>query len=110
MLWSMFMPGRGAILLCALATISTGLGPVSAAEEAPALSFVATRFAEPCDGKNSRLWLENKHTYKTIVATLRWNAAGGKVLTEQFFPPPGSAREIGCAAEAEVIEAKFAEF
>jgi hypothetical protein len=81
-----------------------------AADEAPASSFVSTRFSDPCDDKNNRLWLDNKHTFKTIVVTLRWHAAGGKILSDQFFPGPNTSREIGCAAEAEIVEAKFAEF
>ena len=99
-----------AIALGSFAVLASGLKVADAAEDPPAASFVATRFAGPCDDKNSRLWLDNKHTFKTVVATLRWRAAGGKVLTEQFFPGPNSSREIGCAAEAEIIEAKYAEF
>ena len=100
-----------ALALCTLAMMM-GAGPngVNAAEEQPATSFVATRFGSACDDKNNRLWLDNKHTFKTIVVTLRWRAAGGKNLTEQFYPLPNSAREIGCAAEAEILEAKYAEF
>jgi hypothetical protein len=98
------------LALCTLATAAIGSVGVHAADEAPAASFVATRFAGPCDDKNNRLWLDNKHSFKTIVITLRWRAAGGKNLTDQFYPGPNSSREIGCAAEAEVLEAKFADF
>ncbi len=35
---------------------------------------------------------------------------GGPARTEEFFPGPNSVREIGCAAEAEIVEAKFADF
>jgi hypothetical protein len=45
-----------------------------------------------------------------VATTVRWRAAGGKDLTDQFFPGPNSVREIGCAAEAEIVEAKFADF
>jgi hypothetical protein len=99
-----------AMVLCSLATVASAPRLASAAEDPPAQAFVGTRFEGACDDKNNRLWLDNKHTFKTIVATLRWRAAGGKVLTEQFFPGPGSSREIGCAAEAEIVEAQFAEF
>lgn len=99
-----------AISLGSFVVLASEFNVAFAAEEAAAASFVATRFAGACDDKNSRLWLDNKHTYKTVVATLRWRAAGGKVLTEQFFPGPNTSREIGCAAEAEIIEAKYAEF
>ncbi len=97
--------------LCALAILAVPAIRVGAAEEEPAAaSMVTVRFESACDAKNNRLWLENKHTYKTVVATVRWRAAGGKDLTEQFYPPPNSSREIGCAAEAEIVEAKYAEF
>jgi hypothetical protein len=99
-----------AMALCSLTASALAPRLARAAEEPPAPSFVGTRFEGSCDDKNSRLWLDNKHTFKTIAATLRWRAAGGKVLTEQFFPGPNSSREIGCAAEAEIVEAQFAEF
>lgn len=106
----MRMHRKIALALCTLATLVTGAVGVHAADEPPAGSFIATRFAGTCDDKNNRLWLDNKHTFKTIVVTLRWRAAGGKNLTDQFYPGPNSSREIGCAAEAEVLEAKFADF
>ena len=81
-----------------------------AAEEPAPSTFVALTFEGPCDNNNNRLWLVNNHTFKTIATTVRWRAAGGKNLTEEFFPTPNSKREIGCAAEAEIIQAKFAEF
>lgn len=102
--------GKIALALCTLAMLGAGATGVNAADEAPATTFVATRFGAPCDDKNNRLWLDNKHTFKTIVVTLRWRAAGGKNLTDQFYPGPNSSREIGCAAEAEILEAKYAEF
>lgn len=80
------------------------------AEEADASTFVSLKFEGACDDQNNRLWLSNSHTFKTVVTRVRWRAAGGKDLTEEFFPAPNSIREIGCAAEAEIIEAKFAEF
>jgi hypothetical protein len=80
-----------------------------AADEAPA-SFVSLKFEGACDAKNNHLWLNNKHTFKTVAVTVRWRADGGKDLTEQFFPTPNSEREIGCAADAEIIDAKFADF
>jgi hypothetical protein len=95
-----------AVLLALAAAGATGL---HAAEEAPR-SFVSLKLEGACDAQNNRLWLTNSHTFKTVAATVRWRAAGGKDLTEQFFPAPNSVREIGCAAEAEILEAKFAEF
>ena len=81
-----------------------------AAEEAAPSTFVTLRFEGTCDNQNNRLWLSNSHTFKTVVTKVRWRAAGGKDLTEDFYPAPKSLREIGCAAEAEILEAKFAEF
>jgi hypothetical protein len=83
---------------------------VQAAEDAPASSFVTLKLEGACDAQNTRLWLINSHTFKTIATTVRWKAAGGKDLSEQFFPGPNSVREIGCAAEGEILDAKFADF
>jgi hypothetical protein len=91
-----------------MATVATIA--VQAAEDAPASSFVTLKLEGACDAQNTRLWLVNSHTFKTIATTVRWKAAGGKDLSEQFFPGPNSVREIGCAAEAEILDAKFADF
>lgn len=83
---------------------------LQAAEESAASTFVSLKLEGACDAQNNRLWLTNSHTFKTIATTVKWRAAGGKVLTDQFYPGPNSVREIGCAAEAEIVEAKFADF
>lgn len=93
------------VFLCAVSA-STGL---RAADEAAA-TFVSLKLEGACDAQNNRLWLTNTHTFKTVATTVRWRAAGGKDLTDQFFPGPNSVREIGCAAEAEIVEAKFSDF
>lgn len=93
----------------AIATLSIGVASHAADEAAPN-TFVTLKFEGACDDQNNRLWLSNTHTFKTIVTKVRWRAAGGKDLTEDFYPAPNSVREIGCAAEAEIVEAKFAEF
>lgn len=93
------------------ALLATGTPPaLHAEEEPPASTFVSLKLEGACDDKNNRLWLTNSHTFKTVATTVRWRAAGGKDLTDQFFPAPNSVREIGCAAEAEIVEAKFTEF
>lgn len=92
-----------------VATVATTMA-VEAAEDAPASSFVTLKLEGACDEQNTRLWLVNSHTFKTIATTVRWRAAGGKDLSEQFFPGPNSVREIGCAAEGEILDAKFADF
>ncbi len=73
-------------------------------------SFVTLKLEGSCDTSNTRLWLVNSHTFKTVMTTVRWKAAGGKDRTEQFYPLPNTVREIGCAAEAEIIDAKFVDF
>jgi hypothetical protein len=89
------------------ATISS----VGAEDQQSAVSsFVSLKLEGSCDQNNTRLWLVNSHTFKTVATTVRWKAAGGKDLTEQFYPLPNSVREIGCAAEAEIIDAKFVDF
>jgi hypothetical protein len=92
-----------------LSTVAIAGMMVEAAEQA-ASTFVTLKLEGACDAQNTRLWLVNSHTYKTIATTVRWRAAGGKDLREQFFPGPNSIREIGCAAEAEILDAKYAEF
>lgn len=95
----------------AMATVATvGTVAVQAAQDAAASTFVTLKLEGACDAQNTRLWLINSHTFKTIATTVRWRAAGGKNLSEQFFPGPNSVREIGCAAEGEILEAKFADF
>jgi len=97
--------------ICAFGVVATiATIAVQAAEEAAASTFVTLKLEGSCDAQNTRLWLVNSHTYKTIATTVRWKAAGGKDLREQFFPGPNSVREIGCAAEAEILDAKFADF
>lgn len=73
-------------------------------------SYVSLKLEGSCDQNNTRLWLVNSHTFKTVMTTVRWKAHGGKDLTEQFYPLPNSVREIGCAAEAEIVDAKFVDF
>jgi hypothetical protein len=98
--------------ICALSAVATAATTmvVNAAGEAPAISFVTLKLEGACDAQNTRLWLVNSHTFKTVAATVRWRAAGGKDLKDQFFPGPNTVREIGCAAEGEILEAKFADF
>jgi hypothetical protein len=99
-----------AICLLIVALGVGGSARLHAAEEAAASTFVSLAFEGSCDAQNNRLWLRNTHTFKTIVTRVRWRAAGGKDLNEEFYPAPNSAREIGCAAEAEILSAEFAAF
>lgn len=100
-----------AMCLAIVASGLAGSGAIQAAEEEAAPSaYLSLKFEGACDDKNNRLWLANAHTYKTIVTRVRWRAAGGKDLSEEFYPAPNSIREIGCAAEAEILSADFAAF
>ncbi|HYM35721.1 MAG TPA: hypothetical protein VET48_10020 [Steroidobacteraceae bacterium] len=82
---------------------------VRAADEDPVKSLTLT-LEGACDAKNSRLFVESKHATKTIIATLRWNLAGSKrIATDQFQIGPGSRVEIGCAAQADIVSATFAQ-
>jgi hypothetical protein len=93
--------------MCAIATLCTG------ATDPPienAAAYVSLKFEGTCDSDNKRLYLANRHTYKSIETTIRWIAVGGKALMETFSPEPTSEMEIGCAANATIIEAAFAEF
>lgn len=99
-----------AIAIAAIGLGAAGSAVLHAAEEPAASTFVSLKFEGSCDQQNNRLWLTNTHTFKTIVTRVRWRAAGGKDLNEEFYPAPNSSREIGCAAEAEIVDAQFAAF
>jgi hypothetical protein len=102
---------NAATKIAVVAVLATAGTLVSqAAEDAAPNKFVSLKLEGACDAQNNRLWLTNTHTFKTVATTVRWRAAGGKDLTDQFYPGPNSVREIGCAAEAEILEAKFADF
>ena len=99
-----------AAVCCLVIVASIGPGTIRAMESAEARTFVTLRSEGACDDRNTRLWLVNDHTFKTIATTVRWRAAGGKDLREEFFVSPQIIKEIGCAAEAEILEAKFVDF
>lgn len=94
----------------AMSAASIAPSALPQANDAPPSSFATLKFEGTCDAANNRLWLSNTHTFKTISVKIRWRAAGGKDLIEDFFPGPNSIREIGCAADAEILEANFADF
>lgn len=98
----------GGVLIVALGV--SGASRLHAAEEAAASAYISLTFQGSCDDRNNRLWLHNTHTFKTVVTRVRWRAAGGKDLSEEFYPAPNSVREIGCAAEGEILSAEFAAF
>ncbi|HEU4652744.1 MAG TPA: hypothetical protein VFS47_02095 [Steroidobacteraceae bacterium] len=100
----------GKIRLAAVALATMFLSSVHAAEDPPPASFITLKFEGECDSSNKHLWLANDHTFKTISVRVQWHAAGGKDLSEEFYQGPKTSREIGCAADAVIVEAKFAEF
>jgi hypothetical protein len=103
--------GKATQIAAAIITLGVaGSASLQAAEEPAPLTYVSLKLEGACDAQNNRLWLTNAHTFKTVVTTVRWRAAGGKDLTDQFYPGPNTVREIGCASEAEIIDAKFADF
>lgn len=100
----------GALSIGALLTPGLAMRAQDAAALADPVKSVELRLDGQCDEKNSRLWLSNNHDSKTIIATLRWSLAGGKrVITDSFQVAPMARIEVGCAARAEVAEARFAE-
>lgn len=101
-----------AAVIAGALVVATMLGSarLEAAEEPEPATFVSLKYEGSCDERNNRLWLSNTHTFKTVATIVRWRAAGGKDLTEEFFASPNSVREIGCAAEAEILRANFAQF
>jgi hypothetical protein len=99
-----------AAVISAFVLLSAVPRTASTAENEAPSSFAKLKFEGACDAQNNRLWLSNTHTFKTIAVTLRWKAAGGKDLVEQFFTAPNTIKEIGCAAEAEITDAAFADF
>ena len=103
--------GKAAQIATAIITLGVaGSANLQAAEEPTPATYVSLKLEGACDAQNNRLWLTNAHTFKTVVTTVRWRAAGGKDLTDQFYPGPNTVREIGCASEAEIVDAKFADF
>lgn len=74
-------------------------------------SEVAIRWGDPCDAHNTRLYIENSHTFRTAILYLRWKAAGGRQLEERFVLEPAVIREIGCAEPgAAITRAELAAF
>lgn len=94
----------------AMSLLGTSVAGNGAQDQPTVSSYVSLKLEGTCDNNNTRLWLVNSHTFKTVATTVRWKAYGGKDLTEQFYPLPNSVREIGCAAEAEIIDARFVDF
>jgi len=92
-----------------LAALCVAAQGAMAAEE-DALKSVELKLEGQCDKANSRLWVVNTHASRPIIATLRWNLAGAKrIVTDQFQVLPNARLEIGCAAQADIVVARFAD-
>ena len=86
------------------------LAPVVFSAEEEAAKNLTLILEGACDPKNSRLYVESKHATRTIIATLRWNLSGSKrIATDQFQVGPNSRVEIGCAAQADIVSAAYAQ-
>jgi len=96
------------LTLTLLAGLCIAAGPAMGEEDA--VKSVELKLEGQCDKANSRLWVVNNHLSRTIIATLRWNLAGAKrIVTDQFQVLPNARLEIGCAAQADIVVARFAD-
>jgi hypothetical protein len=72
-------------------------------------TFAELQLIGNCDPKNQRLWLFNRHDSKALIITVRWNLAGSKrIITDKIQIPAASPRELGCAAQADIVHVEFA--
>lgn len=105
--------GRGSrnqLRSIALLLATTGL--CAAEETRPDIpADVALQWGQPCDAQNGRLYVGNAHSFRTAIVTVRWQAAGGKALEQQFILEPGVITEVGCAlSDATIVKAELASF
>jgi hypothetical protein len=72
---------------------------------------VTLQWGQPCDAQNGRLYVENAHSFRTAIVTVRWQAGGGKALEQQFILEPGVITEVGCAlSDATIVKAELTSF
>jgi hypothetical protein len=96
------------IIIIFLAVLALASPIVASAQAEDASKFVELQLEGFCDKVNNKLWLLNSHTSKLIVATVRWNLSGSKrLIVDKFQVMPGTRREIGCAAQADLVSAEF---
>jgi hypothetical protein len=96
------------VLLATLGVTASWAGPPIAAN--PPKEVVLT-WGEACDSQNGRLYIENRHTFRTAIATVHWKAAGGKELEAVFVIEPTLMQEIGCAVPgAVIVKAELGDF
>jgi hypothetical protein len=74
-------------------------------------SIVSLSYAESCDDRqNRRIKIANNHLYRTARVTVKWRAAGGKELQEEFLVPPGDTKQVGCGVEGSIVNVILADF
>lgn len=72
---------------------------------------VALHYGDSCDARNRRLYVENRHTFRSYVVTVSWTAVGGKTVTMDLTVEPKVTREVGCATDgAQIVKAVLMEF
>lgn len=98
------------VLAFAIPACGTQAAEVTTNDEQTPTEYVEMTWDQACDGNNRLLVVENRHDFKTIAVTLRWNAWKGETLTQEVFAMPKTATEIGCAATAEILKAAFTDF
>jgi hypothetical protein len=98
------------VLVFAIPAWGTQAADVTASSAQTANQYVKVSFERACDDNNKVVVLENRHDFKTIAVTVRWNAWKGETLTQEIFAMPKTATEIGCAATGEILKAAFTDF
>jgi hypothetical protein len=98
------------VLLFAIPACGTLAADVTASSAQTADTYVKVTFERACDENNKVLVLENRHAFKTIAVTIRWNAWKGEILTQEMFALPMTATEVGCAATGEILKTSFTDF
>jgi hypothetical protein len=94
-------------LLVVLAAVSP---TIATAQADDASKHVQLQLEGFCDKVNNKLWLANSHASRTIIVTARWNLSGSKrLITDKFQVLAGTRREIGCAAQADLVSAEFSQ-
>ena len=98
-----------AVLLGALLATASIVPLQAFADDDDPVKNLELKLEGECDSANSHLFVINKHSSKTIIATLRWNLAGSKrIITDKFQVVAAARVEVGCAAQADIVGAVFA--
>ena len=97
----------GGVVAAGLSLVSIQPMHVAHADEDP-VTFLNLEYQGDCDKENRHLWIENSHSTKSILATIRWHLAKStRVVSDQFQIGPAQRLEIGCAAQSDIASAQF---